>query len=100
MLPLPKGVDFRVPVNDGTTSNRKRALIGFQAYSTTILLTRPCIGAHEPSREEGSEPSFAERMENKCIEAAQMIVDLLPAEPSGHLVYEKGPWWCIIVHLM
>jgi hypothetical protein len=100
MLSLPKDVDFRLSVNDDTRFNRKRALIGFQAYSATILLTRPCIGAYEPSREEGSEPSFAERMENKCIEAAQMIVDLLPGEPSSHLVYKKGPWWCIIHHLM
>jgi hypothetical protein len=39
-------------------------------------------------------------MGNSCIEAAKTVVDFLPDEPNARLIYDQGPWWCIVHHLM
>jgi hypothetical protein len=39
-------------------------------------------------------------MGNSCIEAAKTVVDFLPDEPNAHFIYDQGPWWCIVHHLM
>jgi hypothetical protein len=39
-------------------------------------------------------------MSNTCIEAARTVVDFFPDEPSAHFIYDQGPWWCIVHHMM
>ncbi|XPS72533.1 hypothetical protein M3J09_004695 [Ascochyta lentis] len=100
VLSLPQKLGLCGSIRGSIRLTRERVLISFHAYSARILLTRPCIRTCGTSREEGLEPSFAERMANSCIEAAQMIVDLLPDEPSSDFIYTMGPWWCVVHHLM
>jgi hypothetical protein len=39
-------------------------------------------------------------MGNSCIEAAKTVVDFLPDEPNARFIYDQGPWWCIVHHLV
>lgn len=39
-------------------------------------------------------------MANICVETAKMELDLLPDHPNPKFIYEYGPWWSIIHHLM
>jgi hypothetical protein len=39
-------------------------------------------------------------MGNSCIEAAKTVVDFFPDEPNALFVYDQGPWWCIVHHMM
>lgn len=99
-LSLPKELNFRRSTNDTTQLSRERLLVGFQACSARILLTRPCLDALGEDWEQGIEASFAQRMRNICFEAARMIVDFLPETPTSGFIYDQGPWWCVVHHLM
>lgn len=99
-LSLPKEFNFRRSTNDTTQLSRERLRFGSQACSARILLTRPCLDALGEDWEQGIEASFAQRMRNICFEAARMIVDFLPETPSSGFIYDQGPWWCVVHHLM
>lgn len=101
MLSLPKEFNFQAPVSGNRMAfSRERMLLGFQLCSARMLLGRPCLNAKRPTWQEGSEASFAMRMGNNCIEAAKTLMDFLPNEPTAHFVYDQGPWWCIVHHMM
>lgn len=44
--------------------------------------------------------TFNRRLANICIEAAKTVTNLLPDQPVPLFIYEKGPWWSIVHHLM
>jgi hypothetical protein len=79
---------------------RERMLLGFQLCSTRILLGRPFLMKPEQSWTDNHELSFAVHMANSCIESAKTIVNFLPDEPQLEYLYNKGPWWCIVHHMM
>ncbi|KAH6612982.1 fungal-specific transcription factor domain-containing protein [Boeremia exigua] len=99
-LSLPKEFNFHELTTENIEFNRERVLIGFQACSARMMLTRPCLGAQGEVWKEGVEASFARRMGDGCIEAAIMIVDFLPDQPSSGFMYGQGPWWCVVHYLM
>lgn len=101
VLSLPKEFNFQGPPSGaGITFSRERMLLGFQLCSARMLLGRPCLNPRRQAWKEGSDATFARRMGNSCIEAAKTIVDFLPDEPSAHFIYDQGPWWCIVHHMM
>ncbi|KAF2848752.1 C6 transcription factor-like protein [Plenodomus tracheiphilus IPT5] len=79
---------------------RERMLLGFQFCSARILLTRPNLTARRQPWKEAKEANFSKCMSNMCIEAAKTIVASLPDDPRPELIYDQGPWWCIVHHLM
>jgi hypothetical protein len=78
---------------------RERMLLRFQLCSARILLARPYLTVRRQPWKGANEESFSRRMADSCIEAAKIIVASLPDEPCPEL-YEHGPWWCIVHHLM
>jgi hypothetical protein len=78
---------------------RERILLRFQYCSARILLTRPCLTLRQQPWKEANDASFSRRMADGCVEAAMTIVASLPDEPCPGL-YEQGPWWCIVHHMM
>ncbi|KAJ4994504.1 C6 transcription factor [Stagonosporopsis vannaccii] len=101
VLALPRELNFQDPGNGASMMfSRERILLGFQLCSARMLLGRPCLNHRRQAWREGSEATFARRMGNSCIEAAKTVVDFLPEEPNAQFIYDQGPWWCIVHHLM
>jgi hypothetical protein len=105
---LPVTFNFQAPFNNVTTSDntafRQRTMLAFQYCSAKILLTRPCLnglGKLDKEHKAGASPaSFLRNMADVCVETAKMEVDLLPDQPQPHFLYEFGPWWILVHHLM
>ena len=98
ILSLPVQFNFQVTHNESSDQfARERLLLAIQLCSARILLTRPCLSGR---RQILREASFARRMANNCIEAAKTIVAFLPDEFCPEVIYNQGPWWCIIHHTM
>jgi hypothetical protein len=101
VLSLPMEFNFQGPVNGASmTFARERMLLGFQCCSARMLLARPCFDVQRQAWREGNEASLARRIGNSCIEAAKTVVNFLPDEPSSPFIYDQGPWWCIVHHMM
>lgn len=80
--------------------SRERMLLGFQFCSARILLTRPSLTPRRQPWKETNDACFARSMANMCVEAAKTFVASLPDELHTDLIYDQGPWWCIVHHLM
>jgi hypothetical protein len=98
---LPREFNFQDPANDRNMMfSRERVLLGFQFCSARMLLGRPSLNPRRQAWREGAEASFARRMGSSCIEAAKTVVGFLPDESNAGFIYDQGPWWCIVHHLM
>jgi hypothetical protein len=105
---LPVNFNFQAPFNNVTASDnitfRQRTMLAFQYCSAKILLTRLCLnglGKSDKEHKDGASPaSFVQNMAGVCVETAKMEVDLLPDQPQPHFLYEFGPWWILVHHLM
>jgi len=86
--------------NLSTKFTRERMLLGFQFWSARILLTRPALAARRQPWKETKEASFSRSMADMCVEAAKTVVASLPDDPRPDWVFDQGPWWCIVHHLM
>lgn len=96
---LPPEFDFQ---NLSTQSHqRERTMLALYFRSAKILLTRPCIGGlgHSSTDQVFLAP-FARRMASICIESAKSVLDDLVDQPDPRYLFEYGPWWCIVHHLM
>lgn len=101
VLSLPREFNFRDPVNHGNVLfSRERVLLGFQLCGARMLLGRQCLRSPKQPWRERAEASFARRMGDSCIEAAKTAIDFFPDESNTRYIYDYGPWWCIVHHLM
>lgn len=101
VLSLPREFNFQEPITGASmTFSRERMLLAFRLCGARILLGRLCLNPRRQAWREGNEATFARRMGNSCIEAAKTIVDFLPDEPNPHFIYDQGPWWCVVHHMM
>lgn len=95
---LPVELNSQDPSSDLSNKfARERMLLGFQLCSARILLTRPYL--RQPWKEV-KEPNFSRRMADMCVEAARTVVASLPDDPRPEQIYDRGPWWCIVHHLV
>jgi hypothetical protein len=99
-MSLPDRFVFHRSANGTTQHAREAVLLGFQACSARILLTRPCLGAQGEAWERDFDASFARFSGASCVEAAKLMVDLLPDHFNHHFVCDQGPWWCQVYYLM
>ncbi|KAF2136880.1 uncharacterized protein K452DRAFT_236721, partial [Aplosporella prunicola CBS 121167] len=82
--------------------DRKRVLLAFMFYSSKILLSRPClcrIDLRVPKQGAKSK-DLNNRMARECVVSARSIANLFPEDVDSRWVYRKGPWWCIVHHIM
>lgn len=93
--------EFNVTHSPSEPQRRERMILGMYYRGAKILLTRPCIGGlgHGGSRNAFLE-GFARRTAAICVNAAKVTVDCLPDQPNPRFLYENGPWWCSVHHLM
>lgn len=101
VVALPAEFNFQEqPPSRGSSFIRERMILGFQLCSAKMLLTRPSLGRQNEPRREEDGTGFTNCMATRCIEAAKMVVDFLPDVPDPFFIYDQGPWWCIVHHMM
>ncbi|KAF2729595.1 hypothetical protein EJ04DRAFT_446943, partial [Polyplosphaeria fusca] len=83
-------------------SPRHRQSLHFQYNSATILITRPCLCRLERRLKNQSADTmmFNEKRAETCVQAAKRVVDVLPDTVDPAQVYQNGPWWAIVHHMM
>lgn len=98
---LPSGLRLAQP--DSTASYQRERLIVHMSYiRVKILVTRPCL-CRVDSRVPGQtavSKSFDQRMARMCVLAAQELTDVLPKKATAAHLYQIGPWWSMVHHLM
>ncbi|KAI8934733.1 hypothetical protein NX059_008423 [Plenodomus lindquistii] len=98
---LPAEFNSQDPSSDLSNKfTRERMLLGFQFCSARILVTRPSLTARRQPWNAAKEANFTTRMANMCIEAAKTVISSLPDDPQANLIYDQGPWYSIVHHLM
>jgi hypothetical protein len=101
VLSLPKELNFQDPINDAKTIfSRERVLLGYQLCSARMLLGRPYLNPRRQAWRDSNEATFVRRMGNSCIKAAKTVVGFLPDDLNVYFIYDQGPWWCIVHHIM
>lgn len=96
---LPPEFNFRTPSTQA--HQRERTILGMYYRSAKILLTRPCIGGlGHGSTDQIFLAPFARRAAGVCIETANSALDCIDIQPNSRGLYEYGPWWCVVHHLM
>jgi hypothetical protein len=94
---LPKDLDARFS-NLDSDFEREQFILEIDYWSTTILITRPCLCRLERRIQNQSDNSakFNAKTSEACVNAALEITKLFPDQPSIDFIYSKGPWWAII----
>jgi hypothetical protein len=105
IISLPSGLNYQNrQTGVGTPSRaffRERTILGFLFNSARVLLTRPCLGGMGPFGKEAKGPApNTKAMAISCIDAVKSQLDLIPDQPDPLFIYEYGPWWSIVHHLM
>ncbi|KAF2680541.1 hypothetical protein K458DRAFT_373421 [Lentithecium fluviatile CBS 122367] len=87
------------PPPDGS---RELTLLRFYYYSVKILITRPCLCRTERRLRGQTKGSahFNQKTAEACVNAALEMVSMLPVDPDLQDLYENGPWWSVLHHLM
>ncbi|CAI7646086.1 unnamed protein product [Penicillium manginii] len=94
--------EFRFDEFDSTRPFiRQRTILAFRFYTTTLVISQPClrrlahqvIGTPSPS-------SVCDMMATTCVGAAQRTLDILPETPDINWLYEVSPWWCFLHYIM
>jgi hypothetical protein len=101
VIELPVEFDFRNELDpSGPSFLRERMILGFQLCSARMLLTHPCYRDQVSFRTEDNEGISSRFISRSCIEAAKTMVGFLPDRPDPSFIYNQGPWWCIVHHIM
>lgn len=95
--------DLRPAQPDSTASyQRERVIVHMSYIRVKILVTRPClcrVDNRVPGQTEVSK-NFDRRMARVCVLAAQELTDVLPEQATAAFLYQIGPWWSMVHHLM
>lgn len=98
---LPMDLNFQEPSPETNMAPaRHRMLLGFQLCSVRILLARPSFGPWGLNWTKDSKESFAGRICDDSVEAARQLVDFFPEAPNLGFIYDQGPWWNVVHHLV
>lgn len=102
---LPNGLNFfhRGAVNRNRY-RREENTLDMLYHNTKILITRPCLCRLDRriANQSARSDNFNRQAAISCIASAKAIANLFPNEPEDHAVtlYEAGPWWSTIHHIM
>lgn len=98
---LPSVFDFTKRQRD-QQFHRQRVSLGFFYYSTSIIISRPCLcrmNQRIPNQSERAK-DFNQSTAARCVQAALGMLDLLPEEPNPVGLYGVAPWWCLLHYLV
>jgi hypothetical protein len=100
-LSLPRELDFTQDQGEDQTWLRCKLSLAFQYYSARIVLGRSCLfRRNADATGPANKTDFSHEMALLCLESAKCMLGLLPDAPDVKQLYEIGPWWCILHHLV
>ena len=81
---------------------RAKLILSFHYHSAKLLICRPCLCRIERRNKGQSDTSadFYQRTADMCVQSAQAITKLLPDQVDLRFIYEQGPWWSIVHHMI
>ncbi|KAF9694971.1 hypothetical protein EKO04_007079 [Ascochyta lentis] len=98
---LPSGISFLQPENRASFI-RERFILQTNYIRIKILITRPCLcrlDSRIPDQTKASN-DFNQKMARACIGAAKLFTDILPDPTNTAYLYQIGPWWSMVHHVM
>jgi hypothetical protein len=100
-LSLPREFDFTQDQTEDQTWLRCKLSLAFQYHNARIILGRSCLFRRDSDATgPPNKADFGYEMAVLCLESAKCMLSLLPDEPDVKQLYEIGPWWSILHHLM
>jgi hypothetical protein len=94
---LPEGLS---PVD--SVQEHERLLLSFHYYSARLLISRPSLCPLERRIKSQSHASaaFNQKTAEACVQAAQAVTRLFPAQPDWMFICQRSPWWYIVHYMM
>ena len=98
---LPQVFDFKRKLRD-KEFEEVRWNLGFFYYSTRMKINRPCLCRLDRKipRQSVKSKEFNRDAAQRCVEAAQDMLSLIPDEPNAVGLNSVGPWWHILHYLV
>ncbi len=98
---LPAVFDFKRKLRDQEFMEYRWNL-GFFYYSTRMKINRPCLCRLDRKMPNQSAQSreFNRVAAERCVDAAQEMLSLIPDEPNAVGLNSIGPWWNTLHYLM
>ncbi|KAF5866942.1 hypothetical protein ETB97_008748 [Aspergillus alliaceus] len=91
---LPPEYQFQ-RIEPGQAHVRQSVSLAFCYYSCKILLLQPCLRRLSNHSSEACKSLAA-----SCVEAASLMLRLLPDHPDTSWLYTVAPWWCALHYIM
>ncbi|KAJ5220868.1 uncharacterized protein N7469_009755 [Penicillium citrinum] len=79
---------------------RQRTSLGFQFYTTKLLISQPCLRRLARPLPDTPPSSVCVTMASICVQVACQMLDMLPDEMDMNWLYGVSPWWCILHYMM
>ena len=98
---LPQVFDFKRKLRD-REFEEIRWNLGFFYYSTRMKINRPCLCRLDRKipRQSAKSKEFNRDAAQRCVDAAQDMLSLIPDEPNAVGLNSVGPWWHIIHYIV
>jgi hypothetical protein len=98
---LPAVFDFKRRFRDREFEEIRWSL-GFFYYSTRMKINRPCLCRLDRKipHQSAKSKEFNRDAAQKCVDAAQDMLSLIPDEPNAVGLNRVGPWWNILHYLV
>lgn len=79
---------------------RQRTSLGFQFYTTKLLISQPCLRRLARPLPDTPPSSVCVTMASICVQVACQMLDMLPDEMDVNWLDGVSPWWCILHYMM
>lgn len=98
---LPPVFDFKRKLRDREFEEIRWSL-GFFYYSTRMKINRPCLCRLDRKipNQSAKSKEFNRDAAQRCVDAAQDMLSLIPDEPNSVGLNSVGPWWHILHYLV
>jgi hypothetical protein len=98
---LPPAFDFKRKRRDREFEEIRWSL-GFFYYSTRMKINRPCLCRLDRKipGQSATSKEFNRDAAQRCVDAAQDMLSLIPDEPNAVGLNSVGPWWNILHYLV
>src|SRR2546423_7858991 len=98
---LPPVFDFKRKLQDREFEEIRWSL-GFFYYSTRMKINRPCLCRLDRKipHQSAKSKEFNRDAAQRCVDAAQDMLALIPDEPNAVGLNSVGPWWNILHYLV
>lgn len=98
---IPEAYDFTSLEDQNLEILRGKLFLGFQFYSSRIMLSRPCLCRRDSQPfDPAKESTFSHEMVLVALESARLLLDLIPNSPDPVWLYQTCPFWCILHYIV